>query len=180
MLTHYYDIRAARPEILYDLYGRVLTAIHLSIAEGAELAVDWPQWQDIEGRFGFVMRVLGKPEGLFKVMLKLAGLIEHKLIVCSDLKQIPEDAPCKWMFVRERTSSRSTPSYRRRQEQRAAARGEQPPAKTPERKSTHWLPMQSRSSQQEFGMAIRRIPATEVGAASNAYGLGVAIPCFEV
>lgn len=62
-LTHYVDIRPAKPAILYELYGRVMMATHLAIAGGYDLAVDWPQWQEGEGRFGFVMRVLAKQRG---------------------------------------------------------------------------------------------------------------------
>ncbi len=179
MLTHYIDIRAERPGILYDIFGRVLMATHLCNAEGAGLALDWPQWQDEKGRFGFVMRVLGKPEGLFKLLWKIVPLAEHKLIYCTDLKAIPEGAQSKWMFVRERASGRSTPSYRRRQERRAAERGELPPKKTPEHKASHWLPMQSFTSEQDFCFAIRRVPAS-ADSTPNSYGLGIAIPSFEV
>lgn len=181
MLTHFIDIRAAKPGILYDLYGRVMMAVHSSITEGAVLAIDWPQWQDQEGRFGFVMRVLGTPEGLFKALMKLTKLIEHQLLSCSELKTVPEDAKPQWMFVRERASSRFTPAYRRRLERRAAERGQPKQVPVGERKASHYLPMQSRSSQQAFALGILRVPVNEGACpAPTSYGLGIAIPSFEV
>lgn len=183
MLSHYFDIRPEKPGICYELYGRALMAVHLTIAEGETLAVDWPQWEDSPGRFGFVMRLFGIPEALFKVLFKMGPLVSHRLVQCSGLLAVPADATPRWAYQRERAACRRAPSRWAREQRRMLARGVTPPAAPhPQaRKETHWLPMQSHSNQQSFAFAIRRVPASEAqNGTLNTYGLGIPVPHIEV
>jgi CRISPR-associated endoribonuclease Cas6/Csy4 subtype I-F len=181
MTTHYLDFTPKGAGVVYELYGRIVSCVHLNNSKDCNLAVNWPHWSSSTGQFGSILRVFGKPEELLRLVKQLAGLIDSKLIDCGELASVPADAPVSdWMFVRDRQASHSSPSYARRIARRAAAREEAIPTCSLGAKAltvTHWLPMQSVSTQQSYRMDIMRVPAVS-DSKPSVFGLSVALPRF--
>jgi len=183
MRTHYIDLT---PEgaVTYEVFARVLKGVHLANVEEHALAVDWPEWQPIRGQFGSTMRVLGTAEGLEHLLGRLAPLITHSLLKCSEgVKQIPASATGTHWYRRDRKADKSTPSHNRRLERRAAARGEvYVPPRVPRSPALHALRLQSESTGQSYYMDIRRQGASDEPdrqrPTPDVYGFGVVIPSF--
>lgn len=178
MLTHYIDIQIAKPSIAYELHGRVVMAVHMSIVRGQPIALDWPQWRDTYGGFGHVVRLLGTPAALDCALTLLNRYQQADLIGFSAIEPVPAHAVTQWGYVRARRAEKNSASYRRRQLRRHPDWKEDEKM-VPQRKINHLLPLQSLSTQRLFKLKMCRVPASQVSGELNHYGMAVAIPSWS-
>lgn len=180
-LTHYVDLAPGAGSVLYELYGRVLKAAHLSNQDGHSITVDWPGWNDQPGCFGPAMRLLGSQAAIEHCLTYIDPLVAAQLITLRGVPaSVPADAECLHGYRRFRKPDKGSPSHQRRLERRCKARGEAYEAGSAEwLQASHKLPMQSKSTGQRFHVFIKRVDAADfVDDKPCAYGLGRPVPRF--
>lgn len=182
-LTHYVDLAPGAGRLLYEIYGRTLQVVHLTIKAGYPVVLDWPMWKDDLGGFGSVIRLLGQQDAVDRCLSYLTPLITAGLMTkLSETGTVPADAVYLYGYRRSRKADKGSPSHQRRLERRAMARGE-PHDDTGAAwvQASHAVPMQSRTNGQSFHLYIKRVPAAKLADSSPcSYGLGVLVPCFDV
>lgn len=180
-LTHYIDIAPDTGPAMYELYGRIVKAVHLSNEDGWQVTLDWPGWKDVPGCFGPTVRLLGEQAAIEHCMSLVAPLINADLVrVISGVLPVVAGAEPVHGYRRFRKPDKGSPSHQRRLERRAKARGEVYEAGDAEwLKASHRLPMQSTTTGQHFYIFIKRVSAAEMTDAKPcAYGFGVPVPRF--
>ena len=182
LITHYVDLAPGSGRILFEVYGRILMVVHLTAKAGFPVAVDWPMMKDQRGGFGPVMRLLGEQEAVERCLGYRSPLVTAGLVLkLSETEPVPANATFTYGYRRSRKADKGSPSHLRRLERRALARGEPSPDI-----SCDWIqaryavPMQSRTSGQNFHLFIKRVPAASLTEGNPcSYGLGVLIPRFD-
>lgn len=178
MFKHFIDLRPPAP-VRHDVFARVLALVHIASVNGAELAVDWPQWQPAKGQFGAIMRVFGTPADLGELQARMAPYVDEGLIAVTAVALVPANAEYRWMYKRCSRCGRGQ-SRQRREERRALAKGlEYKPQPAQLSPATHWLKVYSFSGSTAFTFGILRVPAGAIDPAQqNTYGLAVPVPSF--
>lgn len=181
MMTHYVDLSPNGVGLTFELYGRVLKAAHLSHEKDSSITVDWPMWRDEPGAFGPIIRLLGPQAAIERCLSRLAALIDAGLIrPRCDVSEVPATALYAHGYRRSRKPDKGSPSYVRRLQRRAQARGEPFDGVTPPWiKATHSVVMQSTTNEQQFHVYIERVAAAALASCRpNRYAMGVPVPSF--
>lgn len=181
MLTHYIDLSHCGGPVLYELFGRVLKAAHLSAHDGQTIVVDWPMWKDEPGVFGQTMRLLGPQASIEHCLAYIQPLLTAGLLAkrC-EVSAVPDNAKLLHGYRRDRKPDSGSPCHIRRLQRRAQARGEAfEDITAPWIRANHSLPMQSATTGQRFHIYIERVPAEALsGNTPNQYGFGLPVPSF--
>lgn len=98
--------------LVYETHARILTAVHFAISEGAELAINWPDFKpELKGYFGLRARIFANSNaGLESVLEHLKKLESYGLVLLSDILDVPEDGTKPVRFVRNAKAHHSYPS----------------------------------------------------------------------
>ncbi len=175
---HFVDVSPAVPGMLYELFARVLMAVHKRNASGAAVAIDWPQWSGCH--LGSVMRLIGGQGELQALLILIAPLLESDLLILKQgVTAVPVDAKVTHAFIRDQ--SQTSPSRVRRLARRAELRGEIFNFAEPQESFQNpALPVFSASSQQKFMLRVKRVDFVEgeTPSSGRAFGLGFPIPTF--
>lgn len=176
-LASYVDTYIMSSNIDRDLFGRMLTAVHLEICGGNELAVSFPDWNDKPGKFGIVFRVFGTEAGLQAYLERIRLLEQHNLVRNMTIEPTPETEN-RVVFLRDRSLDKYSPAQIRRMESRALARGETFTPQSAPAGLKHSIPMLSISGKAPFSLFIRKANDARQTTTGNRYGLGLAVPEF--
>lgn len=173
----YLDISIRAGNIAYELFARLLTAVHHHITAGNNVAVSFPDWKGTPGDFGLVFRVFGSESELKTYLLRIAILNREELLTIGHCLPVPETDRYV-VFARDRSVDKFSDANVRRLKRRAEARGELFSLKEQTYSVPHYLPMLSTTSGKPFHLFVKKYPGGKACIGGKQYGLGYVVPEF--
>ncbi len=187
--THYVEISIPRDlGLVYETHARILTAVHFSISEGADLAINWPDFKsDVQGYFGLRARIFSNGiDGLTSALQHLRKLESYKLVLLSEIMDVPKEATNGVRFVRNAKAHHSYPSRYKKLVAYNKLKGFEPPPpfdvwqREKLNSSKHRLYLQSASNKSVIVMHIAVLDESDksINTRGGSYGLSHETPMW--